>query len=70
VVRAKMRTAKMLGLDGSIEDMLITLSNQYHIIRPVANKNGLFLYYVLDKSKANLALARRKCLEIEKGLTI
>ncbi|MDO8249895.1 MAG: hypothetical protein Q7T78_09300 [Rhodoferax sp.] len=70
VVRAKLKTMRALGLNDVIEDMLITLGKQYHILRPMATKEGLFLYLVLDKSKSNLALARRKVQEIEKDLTI
>ena len=33
VVRAKMRTMEALRLDDTIEDILITLAKQYHIIR-------------------------------------
>ena len=70
VVRAKLKTMKSLGLDDSIDDILITLGSQYHIIRPMANKEGLFLYLVLDKQRSNLALARRKCSEVEKIISI
>jgi len=68
VVRAKMKTMSLLKLSDSIEDILITLGKQYHIIRPLAKKQGLFLYVVLDKSKSNLALARRKVLDIEMAM--
>ena len=70
VMRAKLNTMKSLGLNDSIEDMLITLGKQYHILRPMATQDGLFIYLVLDKTKANLALARRKVLDIEKLLKI
>lgn len=72
VVRAKMRTMEMLELQGAIEDMLITLTSQYHLIRPVAGKNGdgLFLYLVLDRKRANLALARRRLAQLEDGLEV
>jgi hypothetical protein len=70
VVRAKMKTMRGLGLNDVIEDILITLGKQYHIIRPMARKEGLFLYIVLDKSKSNLALARRKVADVEKELTV
>src|SRR6201994_1831192 len=63
VVRAKMKTMKSLGLNDEIEDILISLGKQYHIIRPVEKHDGLFIYYVLDRSRANLAMARRKVLE-------
>ena len=68
VVRAKMKTMKSLGLNDSIEDILITLGKQYHIIRPVASKPGLFFYVVLDRTRSNLALARRKVLDVEGAL--
>jgi hypothetical protein len=70
VVRAKMKTMKSLGLNDAIEDILITLGKQYHIIRPVVAKPGLFLYLVLDKNKSNLALARRSCQDGEQSLTL
>ncbi|MBL8263448.1 MAG: hypothetical protein JNM58_13575 [Xanthomonadaceae bacterium] len=70
VVRAKMKTMKALKLNDEIEDILISLGRQYHIIRPVASKPGLFFYVVLDRSKANLAMARRKVLDAENGLVI
>ena len=70
VVRAKMKTMRALGLSDVIEDILITLGKQYHIIRPMARKEGLFIYLVLDKSKSNLALARRKVQEVEKDLMV
>lgn len=68
VVRAKLKTMKALGLKDSIEDMLITLGTAYHIIRPMAAHEGLFLYTVLDKSRSNLAMARRKIADVEKAL--
>ncbi|MBS0426800.1 MAG: hypothetical protein JSR41_05880 [Proteobacteria bacterium] len=70
VVRAKMKTMKSLGLNDVIEDILITLGKQYHIIRPMAKHEGLFIYLVLDKNKANLALARRKTQDIEQQVAV
>jgi hypothetical protein len=72
VVRAKMRTMDSLRLDDTIEDILITLAKQYHLIRPVttAGSQSLFLYFVLDRSKANLALARHQLKRIESELAI
>lgn len=70
VVKAKMKTMESLGIEGAIEDILITLDDQMHIIRPTHSIAGLFIYLVLDKSKANLALARRKTQQIEDALEI
>lgn len=68
VVRAKLKTMKSLNLDDVIEDILITLGKQYHLIRPMKDQEGIFIYYVLDKDKASLALARRKLGEVEQNL--
>ncbi len=73
VVRAKMRTMESLRLDDNIEDILITLNKQYHLIRLLRNSRsdqGLFLYLVLDRQKANLALARHNLRQIESDLTL
>jgi hypothetical protein len=72
VVRAKMRTLESLGLKETIDDILITLTRQYHLIRPVSGQShsGLFLYLALDKAKANLALARHHLKRIETELTV
>jgi hypothetical protein len=69
VVRAKVKTIKMLGLTSTIEDILITLSDQIHLIRPLASDRELFVYYVLNQS-GNLALARRKLKQVEGELKV
>lgn len=68
VVRAKMKTMSLLGLNDVIDDILITLGEQYHLLRPLQKQDGLFLYFVLDKSKSNLALARRSLTEVGKQI--
>ncbi|MEU9745568.1 hypothetical protein [Streptomyces niveus] len=72
VVRAKVRTMEMLGLKDEIEDILITLGGQYHLIRLLKGRgnNGLFLYLALDKQRANLAMARHQLKKIENELEV
>ncbi|MFD4404795.1 hypothetical protein ACFWPH_18750 [Nocardia sp. NPDC058499] len=72
VVRAKLRTIEQLGLQEDIEDILITLSSQYHLIRPMTGRKskGLFLYLALDRGRANLAMARHKLRGIEEDLEV
>ena len=68
VMRAKYKTMNALGLNDVIDDILITLGKQYHIIRPSKVKEGVFIYYVLDKARSNLALARRKVQDVDGNL--
>ena len=70
VVRAKIRTMGELGLKESIEDILITLGTQYHLIRPLKSRGGqgLFIYLALTKARANLAMARHQVKKIEEDL--
>jgi len=73
VVRAKMRTLASLHINDTIEDILITLTKQYHLIRLLRQSDtsqGLFLYLALDRAKSNLALARLSLKRIESELTV
>ena len=72
VVRAKLRAMEMLGLTEQIEDILITLDTQYHLIRLLTGRagKGLFLYIALSKSRANLAMARHQLRRIENTLEV
>ena len=70
IVRAKRTTMRNLGLKDSLEDILITLSTQYHLIRLVPQKDGLFVYLILDKTRGNLAMARYMLSEISTELEI
>ncbi|WP_424210625.1 hypothetical protein ACN20G_00200 [Streptomyces sp. BI20] len=72
VIRAKLRTMEMLGLQDDIEDILITLGGQYHLIRILTGHRhqGLFLYLVLDKGRSNLAMARHQLKRIDADLEV
>lgn len=72
VVRAKLRAMEMLNISEKIEDILITLDTQYHLIRPLTSRsgNGLFLYVALRRDRANLAMARHQLKRIEADLDV
>ena len=70
VVKAKRKTMRALGLKDEIEDILITLTRQYHLIRPMRSRPGVFIYLALDRAKSNLAMARISLGDAEKGLEL
>ncbi|MFH9352809.1 hypothetical protein [Kitasatospora sp. NPDC017646] len=73
VVRAHQRAAEALGLHGeALEDSLTTLTHQYHLVRPLTSPGGndLFLYLVLDRARANLAMARHHVRRIDAELVV
>jgi hypothetical protein len=70
VVRHKRKAMKALNLGDHIEDILITLGRQYHIIRPLSSNDALFVYLVLDKARGNLAMARHQLTQMEKQLVV
>src|SRR5690606_35191475 len=65
VVRTKRKAMEQLGLGDQIDDILITLKDQYHIIRPIKNRPQVFIYLVCDRAKSNLALARLRLGEVD-----
>lgn len=63
VVRAQLRAIEGSGsADRTIDDMLVTLSDQLHLVVMSRDPRfaGLFAYLVLDRARGNLALARHR----------
>ncbi len=69
-VRAKLRVLAALGLKDTIEDVMITLGKQYHLIRFLGPELNVFLYLVLDRERSNLGLARHRLAAIARGITL
>ena len=70
VVRAKNAAMKALNLKDQIEDILITLGTQYHLIRPLATNSAIFIYVALDKKTANLGMARLATKTVEGTINV
>ncbi|MDN3675150.1 hypothetical protein QWY99_19120 [Flavobacterium branchiarum] len=68
VVKAKMKAIKALGLDQKINDILITLTNQLHII-DVSDDEKYFIYLAVDSSKANLGMTRAVLARFKKDIS-
>ncbi len=70
VVKAKMATMNELGIKGAIHDILITLDDQIHLLRPLKRGDNMFIYLAIDKAKGNLAMARHRLAKLETELSI
>jgi hypothetical protein len=57
LVKQKMKIMRTLNLKSSLEDMLITLSDQFHLIKFLPGGTS-FLYLAVDRSGTNLAILR------------
>jgi len=69
-VRAKLRVMAALGTKDTLEDVMITLGKQYHLIRFVGPELKVFLYLVLDREGANLGMARHRLAAIGRGIKL
>ena len=70
VVRSKKNIIHDLGLDEEIQDILVSMDTQYHLIRMSERHEDIFIYVVVDRSQGNLGLARRKIDSIDKQLEL
>lgn len=56
IVKGKLKAIKALGLKSALEDMLLTLSDQIHLIKVISPSS--FVYVAADRSMSNLAIVR------------
>jgi len=67
VVKAKLSAIKALGLASKLDDILITLSDQLHII-DLSDNGDYFVYLAVDSSKVNLGMARATLKKYSKDI--
>jgi predicted regulator of Ras-like GTPase activity (Roadblock/LC7/MglB family) len=70
VLRAEREALHSLGVEEDIDDIVIMLGNQIHVIRPLTANTGLFLYTSVDRKKTNLGMARLQVREVESTLEV
>lgn len=70
VVKAKLAAIEMLDHDEQIDDILITLGGQFHLIRPLTNTPTVFIYTALDEQIADLNMARGQLKDVEKTVSL
>jgi hypothetical protein len=56
MVKQKLKIMKALKLNTTLEDMLLTLGDQIHLIKMVSPTT--FVYLAADRTQANLAIVR------------
>jgi hypothetical protein len=66
MVKQKLKIMKALNLKTHLEDMLLTLGDQIHLIRMITP--GTFMYLAADRSGTNLAIVRSAVMKHTTGL--
>lgn len=67
-VRTKRDLLRKLEIEDSLEDIVVMLTTQIHIMRPLPSQPTVFLYAVFERGGTTLALARLGLREIEPTL--
>ncbi|KIC02097.1 hypothetical protein [Flavobacterium sp. PL02] len=57
MIRAQLNANDFLKLNQSIDDITITLTNQYQFLK-ISKNNSYFIYLIADSSKANLTFTK------------
>ena len=70
MLRAKRKAIRAIGMEDEVEDVIVTLFSQYHLLRPLGSNDGLFLCVVLDRKAATLAMARHELRRVEGALSL
>lgn len=66
IVKQKVKTIHALGLKSSLEDILLTLTDQLHIIKMVSPST--FIYLAAERASSNLAIIRSSVTKHTSGL--
>src|ERR1700752_2508590 len=53
-----------LRLRDGIEDIMITVDTQYHVLRPLGTSEDVFVHLVLDRDRSSLGMARQQLAKL------
>lgn len=67
--RQKPRVEQRMGLKDAVEEVLLTSTRRYYLLRPVGSGDRLFLLLVLDRTRADLTAAQQGLAAIERALS-
>ena len=70
VLRQNQKTIHDMGLDDEAEDLLITATSQYHLLRRLHSDVPAFVYLVLDRRLANPSLAKMALASAVRGVEL
>jgi hypothetical protein len=70
VIRSKKRTLSNLGLETAVDEIIVTLGGQYHLIQSFDQHDDIFSYLILDKEDGSLPLARTHLRAIDRELVL
>ena len=68
LARQKPRVEERIGLKDTFNEVLLTSTRRYYLLRPVGSDGRMFLLLVLDRTKANLTAAQEGLAAIERAL--
>jgi predicted regulator of Ras-like GTPase activity (Roadblock/LC7/MglB family) len=68
VMRSHRVAARRMGWSEPVDEVMASAGSHQQVMRSVTQHPDLFLLMLLDRQRANLALARFQLLEVERGL--
>lgn len=68
VVKAKLNAINALGLEDTIDDILITLKKQLHIV-DISENNEYFIYLAVNAKEANLGMTKALLNKYKKNIS-
>jgi hypothetical protein len=69
-LKAQVALGEGLRLGDSVDEVVTIFGQRIHLVRPLNNVPGTYLFVMLDRSKAKLGMARLQVRALEQSLTL